>query len=67
MHNIHQAPDGALVVFPSLSRRQRMARRRVFAVAAVAALAVAGFVFGALTQPRSGAAERTGALSYLSE
>jgi hypothetical protein len=42
------APQGGLVMFQALSRRQRLARRRVLVIAAMAGLALTAGVIGAV-------------------
>jgi ferric-dicitrate binding protein FerR (iron transport regulator) len=49
MHRGYEASHGGLVLFQIPSRRQRIARRRWTALGAVAAMAAAGWLLGALT------------------
>jgi hypothetical protein len=49
-HHLHE-PRGALVLFTTLNRRQKMARRRVAIVSSVAALALVSWIVGALSGP----------------
>ncbi|HEY3694503.1 hypothetical protein [Phenylobacterium sp.] len=46
-------PQIGVAYFPASSRRQRMARRRLYVVAALAGLALASGVAGMLTAPRA--------------
>lgn len=60
------APQGGLVEFQSLSRRQRIARRKVYAVSAIAGLALLSGVIGALSRPggETNSPIRSGPFSY---
>lgn len=59
----HAKPQAGLVMFQALPRRQRMARRRTAVVAAMAGLALAAGVIGALAH-HADLEQASGPLSY---
>ena len=62
----HDAPEGGLVFFTPLNRRQRMSRRRLWGIGAIVGLALAGTAVGNLVQPdHRGREPAQGPLRYL--
>ena len=50
--HLHE-PRGARVLFATLNRRQKMARRRVAIISSVVAMALISWVVGALSAPHA--------------
>ena len=58
------APQGGLVLFQALPRRQRMARRRMALIVAMAGLALTAGVIGAVAHGATSAATTSSPFAY---
>jgi hypothetical protein len=60
----HAAPQGGLVMFQALPRRQRMARRRGVVIASMVSLVLAAGAIGAVAHRSAELAPASGPFSY---